>query len=116
DYVVYVKLLHYGEGPVGKDCIIRTPSVATKMVVTSAFAAKAYPNPFANNFLIDLTTESKSSVSIKVYDMVGRVVDQRSVAVSDMKSMTIGEQYPSGVYNVIITQDEEVKTLRVIKR
>jgi hypothetical protein len=61
---------------------------------------KAYPNPFANNFLIDVTTQSNSSVSIKVYDMLGRLVDQ----------------YPSGVYNVVISQDEIVKTLRVVKR
>ncbi|RKS01853.1 T9SS type A sorting domain-containing protein [Flavobacterium sp. 102] len=116
DYVVYVKLLHYGEGPVGKDCIIRTPSVATKMVVTSAFAAKAYPNPFANNFLIDLTTESQSSVSIKVYDMVGRLVESHESKASNLSSFPIGDRYPSGVYNVVVTQDEEVKTLRVIKR
>jgi hypothetical protein len=30
--------------------------------------------------------------------------------------MELGNNYPSGVYNVIVTQGEDVKTLRVIKR
>jgi hypothetical protein len=30
--------------------------------------------------------------------------------------LAIGDQYPSGVYNVVVTQDEEVRTLRVVKR
>jgi hypothetical protein len=33
--------------------------------------------------------------------------------VSDLQ---IGDRYPSGVYNVIVTQGSEVKTLRVVKR
>ncbi|RAR69279.1 hypothetical protein CLV55_101565, partial [Flavobacterium aciduliphilum] len=30
--------------------------------------------------------------------------------------LQLGERYPSGVYNVIVTQGENTKTLRVIKR
>jgi len=48
--------------------------------------------------------------------MVGRLVEQRVVKVNDLENTTIGERYPSGVYNVIISQGEEVKTLRVVKR
>ncbi|WP_291129772.1 T9SS type A sorting domain-containing protein, partial [Flavobacterium sp. UBA7682] len=66
--------------------------------------------------LIDLTTESQSSVSIKVYDMVGRLVESHESKASNLSSFPIGDRYPSGVYNVVVTQDEEVKTLRVIKR
>jgi len=36
--------------------------------------------------------------------------------VSDLDTKEIGNQYPSGVYNIIVTQGENVKTLRVIKR
>ncbi|MFN3754486.1 hypothetical protein [Flavobacterium sp.] len=48
--------------------------------------------------------------------MVGRLVEQRESKVSNMSNLTIGEQYPSGVYNVVVTQDETVQTLRVVKR
>jgi hypothetical protein len=33
-----------------------------------------------------------------------------------MNNQEVGNSYPSGVYNVIVTQGEEMKTLRVIKR
>ena len=80
------------------------------------FKATAYPNPFANNFMIDVKTSSQSSVNIKVYDMVGRIIEQRNMNVSDMQAATIGDQYPSGVYNVVVSQEDSVETLRVVKR
>jgi len=33
-----------------------------------------------------------------------------------LETTTIGDSYPSGVYNVVVTQDKDVKTLRVVKR
>jgi hypothetical protein len=33
-----------------------------------------------------------------------------------MVEQQIGDRYPSGVYNVVITQGQEVKTLRVVKK
>jgi hypothetical protein len=87
-----------------------------KTVTAVSFKATAYPNPFANNFTLDVKTASQSSVNLKVYDMVGRLIEQRDVRVSDMENITIGNQYPSGVYNVIVSQENSVQTLRVIKR
>lgn len=81
-----------------------------------AFEAKAYPNPFSGNFGIAATTADESGISIKVYDMTGRLVEDRKTAPSDIQAITLGESYPAGVYNLILTQGENVKTLRVIKR
>ncbi len=80
------------------------------------FKATAYPNPFANNFMLDVKTASQSNVNVKVYDMVGRLIEQRDVRVSDMENTTIGTQYPSGVYNVVVSQEDSVQTVRVVKR
>ncbi|WP_445454308.1 T9SS type A sorting domain-containing protein [Flavobacterium sp. 25HG05S-40] len=88
----------------------------SKALIQTPFAATAYPNPFANNFMLDVKTSSQSSVSVKVYDMVGRLIEQRDVRVSDMESTTIGNQYPSGVYNVVVAQEDNVQTVRVVKR
>jgi len=110
----------YGEfGPYGKDCAVNTPAFTSKaepVAVTEMFEAVAYPNPYSNNFMIDVKTSSQSMVSVKVFDMVGRLVEERKANVSDLENTAIGDRYPTGVYNVVITQDEEVKTLRVIKR
>ena len=115
-YSIFVDAMIFGNYYLGKDCQIVVPFPARTMMVDSMFEAKAYPNPFANNFLIDVTSESNSPINIKVYDMVGRLVDQQQVGVNNMQTSPIGDQYPSGVYNVVITQDETVKTLRVVKR
>ena len=110
----------YGDG-YGKDCTITVPAPARETAddvsnVKVTFSAAAYPNPFANNFVIDVKTRSESAVTLKVYDMIGRLVDQREVKVSDLESSPIGDNYPSGVYNVIVTQGDEVRTVRVVKR
>jgi hypothetical protein len=117
EYLVSVKLFYYGEGPQGKDCVIRTPeAVSSTRVAAKEFAATAYPNPFENNFLVDLTTSSQAPVSLKVYDMLGRLMTSYESKVNDLSTIAIGDQFPSGVYNVVVTQGDEVKTLRVVKR
>ena len=84
--------------------------------VDTAFRATAYPNPFANDFMIDVKTSSQSLVNLKVYDMLGRLIEQRDVRISDLETTTIGERYPSGVYNVVVSQQDDVQTVRVVKR
>ena len=65
---------------------------------------------------MSLSTSSEDKVGIVVYDMTGRLIEQREVRTSDVTAQQIGDRYPTGVYNVIVTQGNEVKTLRVIKR
>ena len=99
-----------------KDCapakVIETPSE----VVKTPFSAVAYPNPYTASFNLSLTTSSTEKVSIMVYDMTGRQLEQREVPANSMMEQQLGDSYPTGVYNVIVTQGKEVKTLRVIKR
>jgi subtilisin-like proprotein convertase family protein len=99
----------------GKDCSIIVPLI-TKIIGAEPFKATAYPNPFAANFMIDVKTSSTSVIAIKVYDMVGRLVEQKSTTVTELENTPIGNNYPSGVYNVVVTQDETVQTVRVVKR
>jgi hypothetical protein len=95
-----------------KDCGAKT----AEPVVGSPFAVVAYPNPYNENFNLSLTTTSEERVGIVVYDMTGRLIDQREVSADQVSEQQIGNRYPTGVYNVIVTQGKEVKTLRVIKR
>ena len=83
---------------------------------SSLFGVKAYPNPYTETFNLSLTTASEEKVGIVVYDMTGRLIERREVRPSDMAEQKIGDRLPSGVYNIVVTQGEEVKTLRVIKR
>ncbi|MCF6130768.1 ELWxxDGT repeat protein [Flavobacterium wongokense] len=80
------------------------------------FKAIAYPNPFANNFNLDIKTSSQSMVNVKVYDIVGRLIEQRNVSISDLKGTSVGDNYPTGVYNVVVSQEDQTSTVRVVKR
>jgi hypothetical protein len=93
------------------DCKI-TPAAEVRNDMT----AKAYPNPFSENFNLDLTTSSIEKVGVAIYDMTGKLIEQREINADEVSGLQIGDRYASGVYNVIVTQGSEVKTLRVIKR
>ncbi|MGL2964933.1 T9SS type A sorting domain-containing protein, partial [Flavobacterium sp. RSB2_4_14] len=115
-YNVSIELTSYGVGPIGKDCTIKAPAASQAKPVALSFSAMALPNPFANNFMISVTTTAKESINITVYDMVGRLIEQQEVSAKTLESLPLGERYPSGVYNIVVTQGEDVKTLRVVKR
>lgn len=80
------------------------------------FEVKSYPNPFTDTFKLSVNTSSEERVSLKVYDMLGREVESQQLDLVAATESEIGAAYPSGVYNVIVSQGQQVKTLRIIKR
>lgn len=76
----------------------------------------AYPNPYNQTFKLDIQTNNNADVIIKVYDMVGRLIENQTVGYNDLSQVEIGYGYPSGIYNVSVTQEGKAKTLRVIKK
>jgi hypothetical protein len=83
---------------------------------TPTFNVVAYPNPYSENFNLSLTTSSVDKVGVSIYDMMGKLLDKRNVRPSEVPELQIGNHYPSGVYNIVVTQGEEVKTVRIVKR
>ncbi len=118
-YTIRVDVLYassYVQGTVL--CTITTTPGATRQASSALdiYEVKAYPNPYADTFKLDVNTSSENQVGVRVYDMLGREVEARQASVSNITNLEIGSQYPSGVYNIIVTQGDNVKTLRVIKR
>jgi hypothetical protein len=74
-----------------------------------------FPNPFRETFALNFTTESEEMVNIVVYDMTGKLVDKRTVSANELPTLQIGDNFAAGVYNLILTQGETIKTLRVVK-
>ena len=105
-------------GPYGKVCTITIPGPSNSRVDSTKveFQAIAYPNPYAESFMLDVKTATEEVIEVRVYDMLGKLVEDRKVDVNSIASLEIGSRYPSGVYNVIVSQGESIKTLRVIKR
>ncbi|WP_264520710.1 T9SS type A sorting domain-containing protein [Flavobacterium sp. N1994] len=93
-----------------------TCAKATNDNLTTTMTAKAYPNPFSSSFNLDVTTSSVDKVAVTIYDMTGKLIEQREVNADEVSGLQVGERFPAGVYNVIVSQGTEVKTLRVIKR
>jgi hypothetical protein len=103
-------------GDYGNSCEINVVAPIIPREVILPFKATAYPNPFADNFMLDVKTNSLSVVNVTVYDMVGRLIEQREVSINDIGTTTIGNNYPSGVYNVVVAQEDSLQTVRVVKR
>jgi hypothetical protein len=111
-------------GPYGKSCSIITPGgvgrpdevTRVDEGVANEFKAIAYPNPFTTSFAIEVKTSNTEPVSLTVYDIAGRLLEVKEVKAQDVTNYQFGELYPSGVYNVVVTQGEETKTVRVVKQ
>ena len=84
--------------------------------VTELFNVKAFPNPFASHFSLDIESSSDAQVQVKVYDMIGRQLEAKQAMASELSTREIGRNYPSGVYNVVVSQGEKVKSLRMVKK
>ena len=106
--------------PYGEACSIYSPindtGRLTSEVGKEQFEVIAYPNPYSDSFNLEVRTTSESQVDIKVYDMMGRLVDFRTTSASEVTSLPLGNSYPSGVYNVIIKQGNNTTTQRVVRR
>jgi hypothetical protein len=80
------------------------------------FNVKGYPNPYSTNFTVSLETPSDSMVYVSVYDMTGKQIENREVTPSELQDLQLGSNWSTGVYNVIVAQDNQVKTMRMIKK
>jgi hypothetical protein len=128
-YSVSVETQIFGFFYPGKDCNITTPGAPPVLtrgeenvkapienVVVAPFKVVAYPNPFADSFVIDVQTSSVEPISVVVYDMAGRLLETRDIKADDLSTQRIGERYPAGVYNAIVTQGNETRVVRVVKQ
>jgi hypothetical protein len=88
----------------------RVACTSTKLAKDSStddFNVIAYPNPSSSDFTIETT--SKGAMSVKVYDLQGRLVEKANTD-------KVGSNLAKGIYNVIVNQGANTKTVRVIKK
>lgn len=95
------------------DCIQARAVVSNKEM---SFDALAYPNPYSDSFRLKLSTSSESEVTLAVYDMTGKLLERSVKRPEDIQQDNLGLNYASGVYNIVVTQDNETKTIRIVKR
>jgi hypothetical protein len=91
-------------------------STNTFSVKENDFVVLAYPNPFNSAFQFDLKSTNDDKIEMKVYDMVGKLVEALKFDAADLNNQNVGSNYTSGIYNVILSQGKSVKTVRLIKK
>ena len=97
--------------------VVNVSSCTSKVILNeNPFRVIASPNPFASNFNLNIETPSTEEVTITVYDMIGKLIEVHQVRPREMAFLSIGGAFSPGLYNVIVVQGSEVKTLRVVKR
>ncbi|MDP2159786.1 MAG: T9SS type A sorting domain-containing protein, partial [Flavobacterium sp.] len=111
----------------GKDCSVtyvtaedKAPFMknATEKDATagSTFAAVGYPNPYVDYFSLTIRSNSTEKVRYAIYDMAGRLLETKEVNYSELQNSSLGMAYPSGIYNVIVIQEDQTQTIRMVKK
>ena len=115
DLVSSTLVIYYNDIDVLRD-VETTEEV--EIIKKTPFEVKAYPNPYLESFNLNVKTSAQEAIELMVYDMTGRLVEQRrDISPSDDLPITeIGSAYPSGVYNVVITQGSDIKKATVIRK
>lgn len=93
-----------------------TLSVNNPSEIEASFKVVAYPVPSTATFQLDVTTISNDNVEVKVYDINGKLVEALTFEATEANNQKIGNNYATGIYNVLVKQGNNTKTLRVIKK
>ena len=106
---------------VGPDCgqkqIFASKGVSAKEVVSDLKAAalniKAYPNPSAAEFILNLEGYGTAKVAIVVTDIMGRKVFQAEG--NARPQYRFGNSFTAGIYNVQVISGTDKKQIKVVK-
>jgi hypothetical protein len=98
------------------NCTTDAKEIDTPTQIAQPFSVVAYPNPSNNVFNFKVNGASDEAVSILVFDMTGRQIENKVVKYNDIENISLGQNYSSGVYNVIVSQGMNNKTVRLIKK
>ena len=106
----------FTNGNCNSTALYSTEIVYYRNCANSKLSVISYPNPFSEDFNLSLSSPSDEKIIVSLYDMMGKLMQQLDTNINEVGDLKVGERFPTGIYNVVITQGDEVKTLRVIKR
>jgi hypothetical protein len=111
---------HEGDhlGACDQSCDNLKSSIVTGDLITTpdgAFSAIIYPNPFTLDFRIVIESESAEPVSIKIFDVTGKVLLEFDEVMPENEIIT-GNDLGVGMYIMKIQQGSQVQNVRIIKQ
>ncbi len=80
----------------------------------SELQVRVLPNPSQNYFQVNLASNGKGAMQLRVSDMQGRVVENRKIE-GMMQQIKLGEHWSNGNYILQVIQGDEMKTIQLIK-
>jgi hypothetical protein len=120
NYTVSVAVKIYGAwGAYGTECVVTTPrsAGASKQIVKNTdFSIVAYPNPSNGVFKLQVNGSNNEAISVLVFDMMGRQIESSVINAEDVENISLGQNYAAGVYNVIVAQGTNTKTIRLVRK
>lgn len=96
---------------VTESLITRIHSDAAEIV--NDLSARAYPNPSANYFTLQISTARAAAVEVRITDMQGRRVYTKQGV---RGSVSFGHDFVSGTYIVEVIQNDRKQVLKLIKQ
>jgi uncharacterized protein YjiK len=98
--------------------LISNPNLNTNdtSINSNDFKLVAFPNPTNSDFQLNLFNGNLEKVTIKIFDMTGRLLESNIINSIDINSKKLGANLPSGLYNVLVSQGDLSKSIRVIKK
>ena len=106
---------HLGAGCSLGECTGSRNAPSAVETEVSDFKIDIIPNPSSNYFNLVMNTSDASPVSVRIMDVLGRVVEMKNnMAVSE--KYTFGNGLKPGVYLAEIIQNKNRKVIRLIKK
>ena len=122
-------------GSYGSNCTVTTPNtappaglqivspLASQLRISTqednfsqTFDAMVFPNPYKETFAINLTSYNVNDVvSINIFDATGKLIEQYTVSPNEIAKLNLGAQYASGLYNIVVSQTNNTKAIKVVK-
>ncbi|RYZ27580.1 MAG: T9SS type A sorting domain-containing protein, partial [Chitinophagaceae bacterium] len=111
---------HLGHGDMLGGCTDAALMVSNRSISNVDAFAKAElslvanPNPSANHFVLKIEGAENKGLTLKVTDILGRVIEQKNNLQAN-RTLQIGTDYRPGVYFVELIQGTERKQIKLVK-
>lgn len=91
-------------------------SEPVKIKLNSDFNVSLYPNPFHDEFNINLESRSIEPIELEVYDLLGRKINGQIIKPTEINSRKNGADFLPGFYTLFIKQGKQNKSIKIIKK
>ena len=107
--------IHLSHGDMLGACTVTTTTALARFAEAGSnrFVVQVLPNPSTSVFTLQIETVQTMPMNLRVLDIQGRVLEQRS-NISPTQKLTIGEGFHSGIYFAEITQGTERKVIKLL--